>query len=481
MKLSRALVCPSRLERASFPGAKLILYLNASMRHRLWLRLLPAALAWLCGPALLFAQGVPQLINYQGRIVVGSTNFDGAGQFKFALVNGPGTLTYWSNDGTGAGGGEPAAAVGLTVTRGLYAVLLGDATIPGMSVVPATVFTNADVRLRVWFNDGVNGFQRLTPDQRIAAVGYAMMSANVPDGLITTAKLADGAIASAKLADGAVTADKLASGAVTGPALTNSLTLGASNVNGRLDIYRTAKGTPAISLVGTNGGNPGGFIAVKNASGSNTVRLFGDAGLGAGELRLANSNGVDMVRIVAATNANGGAEIHLRKADGTTTIDLYSDYSGDGRIVTQELQITGGSDLSEQFDIQAVAETIRPGMVVCIDPERPGQLVLSTKACDRAVAGVVSGAGGVKPGMLMGHRGTAADGKHPVALSGRVYCLADAAHGPIQPGDLLTTSPTPGHAMKVSAPAKAQGAILGKAMTKLDHGKGLVLVLVSLQ
>jgi hypothetical protein len=68
-----------------------------------------------------------------------------------------------------------------------------------------------------------------------------------------------------------------------------------------------------------------------------------------------------------------------------------------------------------------------------------------------------------------------------VALTGRVYVLADAAHGTIEPGDLLTTSDTPGHAMKVSDHAKAQGAILGKAMSELTHGKGMVLVLVTLQ
>ncbi len=120
-------------------------------------------------------------------------------------------------------------------------------------------------------------------------------------------------------------------------------------------------------------------------------------------------------------------------------------------------------------------------MIVCIDPEIPGQLVGSTRAYDRTVAGVMSGAGGVKPGMLMGQPGTAADGKYPVALTGRVYCYADATDGAIHPGDLLTTSDTPGHAMKVTDYPKAQGAIIGKAMSSLGQGRGLVLVLVSLQ
>ena len=115
---------------------------------------------------------VPQMINYQGRVTVAGTNFDGTGQFQFALVDSAGTTNYWSNDGTPTG--EPATAVSLTVTKGLYAVLLGDTNLLNMAqAIPPEAFTNADVRLRVWFNDGVSGLQQLTPDQRLAAVGYA--------------------------------------------------------------------------------------------------------------------------------------------------------------------------------------------------------------------------------------------------------------------------------------------------------------------
>ena len=121
-----------------------------------------SALSVLFVPSLR-AQTVPQLLNYQGRVAVGGTNFSGTGQFRFALVNANGSQTYWSNDGTSSAGSQPTAAVSLTVANGLYSVLLGDASITNMTAVPATVFTNADVRLRVWFNDGTNGSQLLTP------------------------------------------------------------------------------------------------------------------------------------------------------------------------------------------------------------------------------------------------------------------------------------------------------------------------------
>lgn len=160
----------------------------------------------------------------------------------------------------------------------------------------------------------------------------------------------------------------------------------------------------------------------------------------------------------------------------------------DGLVAVKALQITGGADFAEHFDVsvaptisEALTTKVEAGMVVSIDPASPGKLTLTTEAYDRRVAGIISGAGGVNPGMMMSQAGTLADGQHPVALSGRVYCWVDASQGAIEPGDLLTTSSTPGHAMKATDAAKAQGAIIGKAMTGLKSGRGLVLVLVTLQ
>jgi hypothetical protein len=142
------------------------------------------------------------------------------------------------------------------------------------------------------------------------------------------------------------------------------------------------------------------------------------------------------------------------------------------------LEVRGGCDLAEPFAMSE--QNIPKGAVVVIDEDHPGQLKLSTRAYDTHVAGVVSGANGVKPGIALKQEGTLDEGEN-VALSGRVYVNADAGFGPITPGDLLTTSDTPGHAMKVADPGRAQGAILGKAMTALTEGRGMVLVLVSLQ
>jgi hypothetical protein len=194
---------------------------------------------------------VPQMLNYQGRVAVGTTNFDGSGQFKFALVNTDGSTTYWSNDGSSTAGSEPTAAVTLTVTKGLYSVQLGDTTLTNMTAVPASVFTNPDVRLRVWFNDGTNGSQLLTPDQRIAAVGYAIVAGSVPDGSITSSKIASGAIGTIHLGTGltlAGTTTGTFSGNLTGNAATAT---SAGSFSGSLlgDVTGT-QGATVVSLVG---------------------------------------------------------------------------------------------------------------------------------------------------------------------------------------------------------------------------------------
>lgn len=170
-------------------------------------RKIPSLVLALAGLLPCRLAAVPHLINYQGRMVVNGVNFDGNGQFKFSLVNKTGTQTYWTSSADSApADGIPDVAVTLPVAKGLYSVALGDTVLPNMAVLPSGVFSNDEIFLRVWFNDGTRGWEKLAPDQRIAAVGYALMAENVPDGSITTAKIAPGAITGAQIAPGAIAA-----------------------------------------------------------------------------------------------------------------------------------------------------------------------------------------------------------------------------------------------------------------------------------
>ncbi len=148
-----------------------------------------------------------------------------------------------------------------------------------------------------------------------------------------------------------------------------------------------------------------------------------------------------------------------------------------GTIKTNILQITGGSDLAENFEIVG---TVKPGMIVAINPTNADKLVLARGAYNRRVVGIISGANNLSAGMVLPNLDQTASSM-PVALSGRVWVYADATKKPIVAGDLLTTSLTPGYAMKVTNFKRANGAIIGKALTGLKDGKGLVLVLVNLQ
>ena len=144
--------------------------------------------------------GVPPVLNYAGQVAVNGEAFDGNGLFKFALVNADGNTTYWSNDGTSVDGSEPQASVAVVVNGGLYSILLGNTAQQGMGAIDPSVFAqHNDAKLRVWFSDGVNGFQQLSPDRPFASVPYAFSA-----GTAQTA-------GSAPIANGAVTKSMLSS------------------------------------------------------------------------------------------------------------------------------------------------------------------------------------------------------------------------------------------------------------------------------
>jgi hypothetical protein len=138
--------------------------------------------------------------------------------------------------------------------------------------------------------------------------------------------------------------------------------------------------------------------------------------------------------------------------------------------------ILPGADVAEDFDGSAT-ESAEPGSVMVID-ER-GFLRECRGAYDTKVAGVVSGAGACRPGIMLGRQSGSAN-RTTVALVGKVFCKVDAQYSPIEVGDLLTTSETPGHAMRASDPSSAFGSLIGKALQPLREGRSLIPILIAL-
>jgi hypothetical protein len=256
-----------------------------------------------------------------------------------------------------------------------------------------------------------------------------------------------------------------------------------------LPLYETAI-APGAAFSITNNFPAIPFLQSAAILGMSTSGAIGIQGINTG-----NAPGVygsatenDAVVGYSSSNANAGVAGHNTSTGSAGGVGVYGTggaYAGkfDGNVLVNgtlsvivDIVLTGG-DCAEEFDIESSAE-IDAGTVMVVS--EGGALQPSATAYDRKVAGVISGAGEYKPGLIL-DRKTSAEGRLPIGLVGKVYCKVDAGHGAIEIGDLLTTSPTPGHAMKASDPSQAFGAVLGKALRSLRSGRDLIPILVALQ
>lgn len=215
-----------------------------------------------------------------------------------------------------------------------------------------------------------------------------------------------------------------------------------------------------------------GLLTLRNSKGKDTVNLGNGE---TGDLYLRDADGNFTVALRAVENDMAGiwiggsgqnGHVVVRNAAGTNMIHL------DGKAGDV---ILANADCAEEFE---VVEEVPPGTVMAIGGD--GRLCASAEAYDRRVAGIVSGAGDTRPGIVLG-RVASAGTRTAIALAGRVGCRVDAREEPIAVGDLLTTSPEPGHAMRAADPLRAFGAVIGKALAPLHGETGVIPVLVALQ
>jgi hypothetical protein len=257
---------------------------------------------------------------------------------------------------------------------------------------------------------------------------------------------------------------------------------------------------PGAANIGTNG-----FVGIGTSAPKQRLHVNGDYyGMGHLWLYAREGDGQSGTAYIQARDQSGSSRINLRfrtqdtggytdvmtlRLNGNVGIGTDNPQERlevNGTTRTRVLQITGGADLAERLSVtdgNPLDEfSVEPGMVVSIDPTGNRKFKVSDEPYDRKRVGIISGGNGVKPGLVLRDEGNPqADGEQPIALTGQVWCHADATFGAITPGDLLTTSSTPGHAMKVSDDAKARFAVLGQALTGLKEGRGWVQVLVGKQ
>ncbi len=189
------------------------------------------------------------------------------------------------------------------------------------------------------------------------------------------------------------------------------------------------------------------------------------------------------------------ADQDRRLAPGHSALSATIPVDDEGNVYATSFR-PSSQDLASLVD---VSEEVKPGDVLVIDRDNPGMMRKAFEAHDTGVIGVVA----LDAGVVVGTRpsdagisrmhdseiegpapddnevGTAPSHRAAVGLAGVVTCNVDAAYGAIWPGDLLVTSPTPGHAMRADAPLP--GTTLGKALEALEEGTGTIKVLVMLR
>jgi hypothetical protein len=179
-----------------------------------------------------------------------------------------------------------------------------------------------------------------------------------------------------------------------------------------------------------------GWFYVMNASNPYTV------------LKVAKDPAAPSTFVDGVDRTSGGAETRRFHIDGNGTY-------------------VAGSDFAESLPVADDPTGYEPGDVLVISLDRPGGVEKCSQPYDGLVVGVTE---------------VAAD-EVPVAVLGIVPVKVTDENGPIQPGDLLTTSSTPGHAMRCADLELCFGRTLGKALEGLPAGQstGVIQVLVTLQ
>lgn len=463
--------------------------------------LLAIVLAGMSVASAAFAAAVGSNFTYQGKLDKDATPYTGTADLLFRL---------YDDLGAGAQVGADVTLVGVVVTNGLFTVDLDF----------GSVFTGTAMWLECQvMTPGDADYTALAPRQQLAATPYALHALSAPGG------------GSQWVSEGA---DLTYSGGGVGVTSGSSpfshgkgvFIEGGSATVANVFGFNYDNFTPVPLILNSPGGNVGigttapvaklevmaaKGLGIKTSTVGNLfepinagIRVHGGTGTGISGTSCVGvwATSTDDRAVAGFSTTSWGVSGDCTSAGtygilGTPNEGIYANSpntakpagrfvcptggiaidAGWGLVKVKTLQILGGADLAERFDVAGEPE---PGTVLTIDPAETGKLRTSDEAYSHRVAGVVSGANQLDAGVVLSKDGRT-EGTAAVALSGRVWVKCDASEAPIAAGDLLTSAALAGHAMKASDRDRSHGAVLGKAMTSLASGTGMVLVLVSLQ
>lgn len=234
---------------------------------------------------------------------------------------------------------------------------------------------------------------------------------------------------------------------------------GQSDHTGVAGITNNANG------VGVFGSSTGGVANGVVGETTNAIGVTGRANAASGEG-------------VRGENAHGGLAGHFVgsvRVDGNMLVNGNMEVTG-AVTVDGDVFLRNRGDVAEQFG--AIGECA-PGSVMIIGES--ALLELCSRDYDKRAVGVVSGGGSLRPAITLGGCEVQNASTVSIAMVGTAFCLVDADRAAIEAGDLLTSSSTPGHAMKAGDPVSAFGAVIGKTLGSLPRGRGLVPIVISLQ
>lgn len=242
--------------------------------------------------------GTTARATISGGVVTGITVLTpGSGYTNAATVMvappSPDYTTWWSNDGASVNGSEPASAVSVSVSEGLFTVILGNTSLANMTAIPANIFSSqTNLQLMIWFNDGVSGFAMLTPPQSLTPTPSAIFadSASNLNGTISAGQLAGGTIPLGTLPAAVVTNNAMNLIIGGHPVLTSASALNASQLStgvipesvlpGFQSVFNEVGGGLANAISGSFNVIGGGYMNTNSGNG---------AVVGGGQINTANN------------------------------------------------------------------------------------------------------------------------------------------------------------------------------------------------